>query len=63
MLNYDFPLYAADYLHRIGRVGRLGSPESCKVTNFISSPQEINLVQQIEVRLVLEIFSEIIVLI
>lgn len=49
VLNYDFPLYAADYIHRIGRVGRLGSPASCKATNFISGPEEIKLVQQIEV--------------
>ncbi|KAL1500803.1 hypothetical protein ABEB36_006245 [Hypothenemus hampei] len=49
VLNYDFPLYAADYIHRIGRVGRLGSPTNCTVTNFITSPEEIKLVQQIEV--------------
>ncbi|CAG9819641.1 unnamed protein product [Phaedon cochleariae] len=48
VLNYDFPLYAADYLHRIGRVGRLGSPDSCKVTNFVVGEQEVKLVQQIE---------------
>lgn len=49
VVNYDFPLYAADYIHRIGRTGRLGSPELCKVTNFVSGPEEIRLVQQIEV--------------
>lgn len=48
VVNYDFPLYMADYIHRIGRVGRLGSPQSCKVTNFISGHEEISLVQQIE---------------
>ncbi|XP_056630984.1 probable ATP-dependent RNA helicase DDX28 [Diorhabda sublineata] len=48
VLNYDFPLYAADYLHRIGRVGRLGSSESCKVTNFVAGLQEVKMVQQIE---------------
>ncbi|KAG5883916.1 hypothetical protein JTB14_032139 [Gonioctena quinquepunctata] len=48
VLNYDFPLYAADYLHRIGRIGRLGSPNLCKATNFVASEQEIKLVQQIE---------------
>lgn len=50
VLNYDFPLYAADYIHRIGRTGRLSSPELCKVTNFVVCPEEIKLVQQIEVR-------------
>ncbi|KAL3265906.1 hypothetical protein HHI36_010096, partial [Cryptolaemus montrouzieri] len=48
VLNYEFPLYAADYLHRIGRVGRIGSPANCKVTNFVCGGQEIDLVQQIE---------------
>lgn len=49
VLNYDFPLYAADYIHRIGRAGRLGSSPHSKVTNFISNEREIKLVQQIEV--------------
>ncbi|CAH0561265.1 unnamed protein product [Brassicogethes aeneus] len=48
VINYNFPLYAADYLHRIGRVGRTGSPDSCRVTNFISGPEEVQLVRQIE---------------
>ncbi|KAH1003256.1 hypothetical protein HUJ05_011188 [Dendroctonus ponderosae] len=48
VVNYDFPLYPADYIHRVGRVGRLGSPASCQVTNFVASPREIELVQQIE---------------
>lgn len=51
LLNYDFPLHAADYLHRIGRIGRLGSPDFCKATNFIAHEQEVALVQQIEVRI------------
>lgn len=48
VLNYNFPMYAADYIHRIGRVGRIGSPQNCKITNFISGPEEVNLVRQIE---------------
>lgn len=57
VVNYDFPLYAADYIHRIGRTGRLGSPEQCKVTNFISGPEEIRLVQQIEVHTFFNLYS------
>lgn len=49
VVNYDFPKYMADYLHRIGRTGRFGSPLSCKVTNFVAGPHEVKLVQQIEV--------------
>lgn len=48
VINYEFPLYSADYIHRCGRTGRTGSPEGCHVTNFISRPREIDLVQQIE---------------
>lgn len=49
VLNYDFPKYMADYLHRIGRTGRFGSPISCKVTNFVAGMEDVKLVQQIEV--------------
>lgn len=48
VVNYDFPAYMADYIHRIGRTGRFGSPEGCKVTNFITA-YDVKLVQQIEV--------------
>mmetsp|Transcript_11833 Transcript_11833/g.16210 ORF Transcript_11833/g.16210 Transcript_11833/m.16210 type:complete len:96 (+) Transcript_11833:446-733(+) len=33
IINFDFPKNGTDYLHRIGRTGRLGQPG--KVTNFI----------------------------
>ncbi|KAJ0175834.1 hypothetical protein K1T71_008993 [Dendrolimus kikuchii] len=48
IINYDFPLYTADYIHRCGRTGRLGSPPDCSVTNFVAWPREIKLVQRIE---------------
>ncbi|CAG9785803.1 unnamed protein product [Diatraea saccharalis] len=48
IINYDFPLYTADYIHRCGRTGRLGSTQNCSITNFISWPREIQLVQKIE---------------
>ncbi|CAH0581603.1 unnamed protein product [Chrysodeixis includens] len=48
IINYDFPLYTADYIHRCGRTGRIGSPPDCSVTNFIAWPREIELVQKIE---------------
>ncbi|GBP83130.1 Probable ATP-dependent RNA helicase DDX28 [Eumeta japonica] len=49
IINYDFPLYTADYIHRCGRTGRLGSPAGCSVTNFVAWPREINQVQKIEI--------------
>jgi superfamily II DNA/RNA helicase len=48
VINFDFPIHSADYIHRCGRVGRLGSQSNCFVTNFISSQSEIDLVKQIE---------------
>ncbi|XP_055607746.1 probable ATP-dependent RNA helicase DDX28 [Uranotaenia lowii] len=48
VINFDFPLYAADYIHRIGRIGRVGSRGDCLVTNFVSSRAEIGAVQRVE---------------
>lgn len=41
-------MHTADYIHRIGRIGRFGSHEQCEVTNFVSSLREVEIVQQIE---------------
>ncbi|XP_059055446.1 probable ATP-dependent RNA helicase DDX28 [Achroia grisella] len=48
IINYDFPLYTADYIHRCGRTGRIGSPDNCTITNFVAWPREIQTVQKIE---------------
>lgn len=48
VINFDFPLHIADYIHRCGRVGRVGSRLDAQVTNFISSGREFDLVQRIE---------------
>ncbi|XP_055547677.1 probable ATP-dependent RNA helicase DDX28 [Wyeomyia smithii] len=48
VINFDFPLYMADYIHRIGRIGRVGSRGNCLVTNLVSSQAEIGAVQRIE---------------
>jgi len=49
VINYDFPVYMADYIHRCGRTGRVGSVEGCHVSNFIATLREVELVQKIEV--------------
>ncbi len=41
----------SDYIHRAGRVGRIGSKNPGKVSSFVSQPHEINLAQKIEVNL------------
>lgn len=48
IINFDFPLHVSDYIHRCGRIGRLGSNSKCYITNFISSLRELDLVRQIE---------------
>ncbi|KAK9507247.1 hypothetical protein O3M35_007151 [Rhynocoris fuscipes] len=48
ILNYDFPIYMADYIHRCGRTGRCGSPSETLVTNFITRHTEVDLLQKIE---------------
>ncbi|XP_047001920.1 probable ATP-dependent RNA helicase DDX28 [Schistocerca americana] len=48
VLNYDFPVYMADYIHRCGRTGRVGSSSGCHITNFVEGPREIKLCQDIE---------------
>lgn len=48
VINFDFPMFIADYIHRCGRIGRLGGVENGIVTNFISSLAEIDLVRKIE---------------
>jgi superfamily II DNA/RNA helicase len=48
IINFDFPMFIADYIHRCGRAGRLGGVDNCTVTNFISSQAELKLVRQIE---------------
>lgn len=48
IINFDFPLHVSDYIHRCGRVGRVGGRTDCVITNLISSGRELNLVQRIE---------------
>lgn len=48
VINYDFPRVVSDYIHRAGRVGRLGSPHKSKVTSLVSHKWEVRTVQLIE---------------
>lgn len=42
-------MFIADYIHRCGRTGRVGSEKGCRVTNFVARPGEIDITQEIEV--------------
>ncbi|XP_018393124.1 PREDICTED: probable ATP-dependent RNA helicase DDX28 [Cyphomyrmex costatus] len=48
VLNYEFPYATADYIHRCGRTGRVGNVKDCRVDSFISTMNEIVVVQKIE---------------
>ncbi|KYN17151.1 putative ATP-dependent RNA helicase DDX28 [Trachymyrmex cornetzi] len=48
VLNYEFPNATADYIHRCGRTGRIGNVKDCRVDNFISTLNDITVVQKIE---------------
>uniref|UniRef100_M3Y6A9 ATP-dependent RNA helicase n=1 Tax=Mustela putorius furo TaxID=9669 RepID=M3Y6A9_MUSPF len=48
VVNYDFPLTLQDYIHRAGRVGRVGSEVPGTVISFVTHPWDVNLVQKIE---------------
>ncbi|VDD87077.1 unnamed protein product [Enterobius vermicularis] len=48
VINYDFPLQMTDYIHRVGRVGRVSSKYSGRVTSFVRSSPEVTLVNAIE---------------
>ncbi|XP_078400354.1 putative ATP-dependent RNA helicase DDX28 [Cetorhinus maximus] len=48
VINYDFPPTLCDYIHRAGRVGRVGSKVLGTVVSFVTHPWEVELVQKIE---------------
>lgn len=51
VVNFEMPQFIADYLHRVGRVGRLGSTSRGStglVTNFIVTRSDVDLVWNIE---------------
>lgn len=48
VVNYDFPPTLQDYLHRAGRVGRIGSGSNSIVVSFVSHVWDVELVQKIE---------------
>ncbi|KAM4638250.1 putative ATP-dependent RNA helicase DDX28 [Amazona ochrocephala] len=48
VVNYDFPDTLQDYLHRVGRVGRVGSKTPGVVVSFVTHRWDVDLVRKIE---------------
>ncbi|VDN36131.1 unnamed protein product [Gongylonema pulchrum] len=49
IVNYDFPRQISDYVHRCGRIGRVGSIHKSLVTSFVRRAWEVKHVNTIEV--------------
>ncbi|CAH1263418.1 DDX28 [Branchiostoma lanceolatum] len=48
VINFDFPGAVSDYIHRVGRVGRVGSRSTGKVTSLVCQPYEVDMLWKIE---------------
>ncbi|NXC49323.1 DDX28 helicase, partial [Penelope pileata] len=48
VVNYDFPSSLQDYLHRVGRVGRVGSKAPGAAVSFVTHRWDVDLVRKIE---------------
>ena len=47
---FDFPLTLQDYLHRVGRTGRVGSvANNCRATSFMSHRRDVRMAWKIKV--------------
>jgi len=48
VINFDFPLNPSDYIHRAGRVGRVGGCQGGRVTSFVDNQGGVKVVQNLE---------------
>ena len=46
---FDFPNTIVDYLHRVGRTGRVGSQAGCKTTAFMTHKRDVRVAWKIKV--------------
>ncbi|PIK56044.1 putative ATP-dependent RNA helicase DDX28 [Apostichopus japonicus] len=48
IINFDFPTFMSDYIHRVGRVGRVSSKAGGRVSSFVIHKWDVDLVNKIE---------------
>ncbi|XP_021367944.1 probable ATP-dependent RNA helicase DDX28 isoform X2 [Mizuhopecten yessoensis] len=48
VINFDLPSYVSDYIHRSGRVGRVGSKDGGRVVSFATQKWDVKLIWNIE---------------
>ena len=46
---FDFPHTAVDYLHRVGRTGRVSSSGRCRASTLMSHRRDVRIAWQIKV--------------
>jgi ATP-dependent RNA helicase DDX28 len=51
VINFDCPHFTADYIHRAGRTGRVGSHNQCLVSTFVCFKPDAFMVQKLELAL------------
>ncbi|KAH9500099.1 putative ATP-dependent RNA helicase ddx28 [Bulinus truncatus] len=49
VINYDCPTFLSDYIHRVGRVGRVGTTVAGQVTTFVTYKWDVEMVWKIEI--------------
>lgn len=49
VILYDFPYTLADYIHRIGRTGRVGMSAQCRAVCFMTHRRDIHMAWMIKV--------------
>lgn len=51
VIQYDFPTSVTDYLHRVGRTGRIGGVTQCSATTFMTKKKDVRMALKIEVKI------------
>ena len=49
VIQYDFPTSVTDYLHRVGRTGRVGGVTQCLATTLMTKKKDVRVALKIEV--------------
>ena len=62
VVQYDFPTSVTDYLHRVGRTGRVGGVTQCLATTFMTKKKDVRVALKIEVHMQILRFSKLLTL-
>ena len=51
IIQFDWPRSMVDYLHRVGRTGRVGSTQKCQAIAFMTRVRDVKMAWTIKVML------------